>query len=127
MRIYLGPSGSENLLSENNRRFEPEEIEDKGIKKLISGSLGQYYVTVKSRFMFEYEKITKADFDIIKTEFDRHTSLSLKVEQTPESNTYDTYTVIFDGRLPRPWWKVLSIEGVKTLIYENVIFNLQEV
>ena len=127
MDIKLGLLSSENLLPELNRKFIPHEREIKDILSTLGGSRGQYYTDTKYDFEFSYDKITPTNFDIIKTEFDRHTTLSLLVEQSPDSGTYDSYTVIWgDKGLPRPWWKVMSVEGSKILIAENVSFMLLE-
>jgi len=131
MNIKLGLAASENLMPEVNRDGYEEIPSVVGVThQLLGGTRGQYYQDTKLTFKFHYKKLTKTDYDTIKTEFDRHAVLSLMVEITPDSGSYTTYTVVW-GDPPNKKWNrdraVISIEGTKILIVENLSFSLLEV
>lgn len=124
MNIYLGLVDSENLISELNRDFGTGEIEVKETVEVDSGTLYEYITGKKKIFRFAYDKILDDDLDVILTEFNRQTTLSLKVEDGPDSGSYDTYVVLFNKEPNYNLWKELIIEGTKHFIYENCKFNL---
>ena len=126
MNILLGLTASENLISELNRKFNIGEIEVKEVVETDNGTLYEYVTGKKKSFSFNYDKILDDDLDIILTEFNRQTTLSLKVENAVDVATYDTYTVLFTEEPDYKLWKELSIEGTKHFIYENCKFSLIE-
>ena len=125
MNIYLGILDSEVLITELNRDVEFFPIEVTVTVETEDG-LFDYIVGKKMGFKFSFDKITDDNLDIILTEFNKQTTLSLKVEDGPDSGTYDTYVVLFMKEPVYKLWKTMSIEGTKHFIYENCKFTLIE-
>lgn len=126
MNIYLGIAGGENLITELNRDFETVPIEVKETVETDDGTIYEYVTGEKKAFRFAYDKILDDDLDVILTEFNRQATLSLKVEDGPDSGSYDTYVVLFIKEPVYRLWKELTITGTKHFIYENCNFTLIE-
>jgi len=106
MNIYLGVADSENLITELNRDFTPGNIEVKETVETDDGTLYDYVTGRKKIFKFAYDKILDDDLDVILTEFNRQTTLNLKVEDGPDSGSYDTYVVLFQKEPTYRLWKM---------------------
>ena len=127
MNIYLGTSGSEQLLTELNRNFGTKNVEIKEIIETEDGSLYDYIVSKKKEFVFKFDKILDNNLSVILVEFNKQTILNLKVENSPDSGVYNEYSVIFVVEPDYQLWKELVIEGTKHFIYENCNFSLKEI
>lgn len=126
MNVYLGLADSELLITELNRDIDFINIEVKETVEAEDGTLHEYIVGKKKGFKFVYDKILDDDLNIILTEFNRQTTLSLKIEDGPDSGNYDSYIVLFQKEPVYKLWKELTIEGTKHFIYENCNFTLVE-
>ncbi len=122
MKLYLGLVGAEVEISTGELDFEKVAHEIKDIVECADGTLHVYYVGVKNSFNFNYNMITAINLATIVTEYDRHTTLNLKVEKTT-ADTYDNYSVIFYSDFPDTVYKDLSTFR----LHRNVSFVLREV
>lgn len=124
MKIYLGLSGSESLITAYGRSFSYPKNELYEDVICEDGSITRYTTnTVKHIFNINYLTIEKADLDVIEAEYNRHAVLSLKVEKDTGSDTYDTYSVLFDGVFN----KGMDMDYNDRREYKDVSFTLKEV
>ena len=122
MNIYLGVSGSEDLLPTNNRKLDIEDFEVSQDLRTADGTLYKYVANIKHRFTISYKSIIGSDLKILTDIYALKTTLNLKVERREAEGTYDEYDVIFTKGLPRS----LS-QAFGNWRYENVSFMLEEV
>jgi len=117
--IYLGPSGSERLLSMFGRKFNISPIELKREDRTADGTLVQDIYAKKNVFTLNYSIMDQSTLDDFQDLYDLETSLSLKVRNN--SMGLDSYTVIMRP-FARDRFKMLpnALWGNVTVILEQV-------
>ena len=122
MKIYLGTPGSENLIINENRITKDSEQEDYEDVETENSKIYRYTTdNTKKVFYFEFTRMTSVNFDVIHAEYIKKTDLNLKIEKTTP-NTYDEYTVLFDG----PISKTLLHDLSSVRRFMDVSFTLKE-
>lgn len=121
MKILLGTAGSETEITDEDRTvsFDTEDI-----KKIVYGENGtahEYYIATKQLVSISYSFISNTNLAAILAEYNKHTSLSLKIE-TAIRDVYDTYTVIITSTFPRELFNDLDAGRNFT----NLTINLRE-
>ena len=127
MIIKLGTLNNETEIEILDRVISVNNKEVKDVHQLIDGSLGQYFTAHKKVFSVDYRTMINTEYDKILAEFDKHTSLSLKIETAPDSGVYNNYTVLFTQDLKSQWTREMNISGTVKLYYDSVSFELSEV
>ncbi|MBA7579923.1 hypothetical protein ES708_21804 [subsurface metagenome] len=124
MKIYLGLIGSEELITNLDRDFNMTEQEAYEDVVTEDESIYRYTIDkIKHFFNFRYGVISKTNFDTILTEHRRKTTLQLKLEKKDIPDTYDNYSVVFDGPID---YTLESDYAGSDRYYKDVSFILKE-
>lgn len=99
--IYLGPSGTETLLSAFGRKLSIVDDELSREQRTASGRLVRDIIAVKKKITLSYETIDGDDLTTFLDLYDLQDELSLLIYHTDvptttddEGNYYDAYTVL---------------------------------
>lgn len=120
-RIWLGATGTEELLTEVGRTFLIEDFEINREGRVANGDLVIDRIAVKKRFTLAYEAMTQTTLTQLMTLYAAGVSnpLSLLVEE--EDSSVTSYTVKF-----RPFARTRML-AMDRWLWEGVTFLLEEV
>lgn len=118
-RWWLGVEGSEVLFETGWDAFYEEEFEINRKGRVANGALVIDTIATKKRFKLKYKVMTQATLDALMTEYNRGTTLNLKVER--EDLSVDEYTVKFE---PIKRTRLLAMDQ---WLWKGASFTLEEV
>lgn len=121
-RIWLGPTGSEELLNSTGKcpvHIREGELDIRREGRVANGDYVADTIATKKRFALVYQVVDQDELDIILTEWKRGTTLNLKVER--KDTTIDEYTVRVEPFSRR------RIMAMDRWLYDGVTLNIEEV
>ena len=117
--FYLGNSGSEATLSNENRSFK-QQIVKKGVKhEILDGSVKFHQLGTKYNFDMSWEYLPETNWGSLVTEFARGTTLNFIY---PKTSGTSQFTVHFIE--PPTYDQQVRIDG--DTYYSNVAIKLEE-
>ena len=127
--IYIGPLGTETLITPFGRKLRIADTENSRSERTASGRLVKDIISVKKKITLTFSEIDADDLTTLIDLYDLHEELSILIYHTDvptttsdESNYYDSYTVMME-----PLDRERLLLGVTDGIWSNITVELNEV